>query len=78
MKFALILVSMAFGPIIQAATTPITQLKCSPGFFLCVVKDSWCNGWEAIAICRRAGNGFDLVACCPGACRNIDGLPRCL
>lgn len=48
MKFALTLVSMAFGPIIQAATTPIAHLKCSPGFFLCVVKDSWCNGSEAI------------------------------
>lgn len=54
MKFVLIMFGTALGPIvIQAAATPIAQLKCSPGFYLCVQYDPWCNGKETIVCILR-------------------------
>ncbi|OBT80096.1 hypothetical protein VF21_01076 [Pseudogymnoascus sp. 05NY08] len=78
MKFALTLLCLAFGAIvIQAAATPSTQIQCHTGFFLCVQVPAYCGGKQAIVVCNRAGNGFDLVSCCANGCKNV-GLPQCL
>lgn len=51
MKFDLAVLCVTFGPIVVqavAVTTPLAQLKCTPGFYLCARNDAWCNGKESV------------------------------
>ncbi|KFY43117.1 hypothetical protein V495_04151 [Pseudogymnoascus sp. VKM F-4514 (FW-929)] len=80
MKFNLAVLCVTFGTIVVqaiAATTPLAQLKCTPGFYLCARNDAWCNGKESIAVCRRVGDGFDLRSCCADGCKTKNDITFC-